>query len=228
MHILLTDRLSCPRCGPEFGLILLAHHIHDRRVLEGELGCANCRELFHVAGGVADLRWPPADGLADADAEATAAAAAEATLGPEPAFQLAAQLGITGGPGHVLLAGDAWVWARGLAKLLEDIEWVTAAPGARGLEEHEGVSRVVATPERLPFFGGTFRGVVLESEGAGAVTEAARILAPGARAVILDPEEGTRERLAEAGLEILAADASALVARRAVPGRSVASTSPPG
>ena len=24
MHLFLTDRLSCPRCGPEFGLILLA------------------------------------------------------------------------------------------------------------------------------------------------------------------------------------------------------------
>ena len=43
MHILLTDTLTCPRCGPDFGLILLAERIEGRRVMDGHLGCANCR-----------------------------------------------------------------------------------------------------------------------------------------------------------------------------------------
>ncbi len=30
MHLLLTDRLTCPRCGPDHGLILLAREIVDR------------------------------------------------------------------------------------------------------------------------------------------------------------------------------------------------------
>ena len=30
MQLLLTDRLSCPRCGPGFGLILLADRLADR------------------------------------------------------------------------------------------------------------------------------------------------------------------------------------------------------
>ena len=32
MHILLTDALTCPRCGPDFGLIVLAEGVEDRRV----------------------------------------------------------------------------------------------------------------------------------------------------------------------------------------------------
>ena len=38
MHILLTDLLFCPRCGPQHGLILLANRLEERRVLDGWLG----------------------------------------------------------------------------------------------------------------------------------------------------------------------------------------------
>lgn len=62
MHILLTDILSCPRCGPEFGLILLADRIEARRVLAGTLGCANCRSKYAIRDGVADLRAAPSAG----------------------------------------------------------------------------------------------------------------------------------------------------------------------
>lgn len=51
MHLLLTDILSCPRCGPEFGLILLADRIEARRVLAGILGCANCRSKYPIREG---------------------------------------------------------------------------------------------------------------------------------------------------------------------------------
>ena len=51
MHILLTDALTCPRCGPEHGLILLADAIEERRVVSGKLGCPNCRTTFPIAGG---------------------------------------------------------------------------------------------------------------------------------------------------------------------------------
>src|SRR5688500_18729002 len=56
MHILLTDLLTCPRCGPEFGLIVLSEGLEDRRVVEGRLGCANCRSSYPIRRGVADLR----------------------------------------------------------------------------------------------------------------------------------------------------------------------------
>ena len=59
MNIGLVDHLVCPRCGPPFGLVLLAHEVRDRRVSEGEFGCPNCRDRFPVEGGFADLRPPP-------------------------------------------------------------------------------------------------------------------------------------------------------------------------
>lgn len=59
MQLLLTDRLTCPRCGPTFGLILLADRMSDRRVRDGRLGCPNCRDSFPIVDGFADLRAPP-------------------------------------------------------------------------------------------------------------------------------------------------------------------------
>lgn len=66
MHILLTDILACPRCGPEFGLVLLADRVEDRRVLEGRLGCPNCREQYPIAGGGVDARLSAERGVAAA------------------------------------------------------------------------------------------------------------------------------------------------------------------
>ncbi len=59
MNIGLVDHLVCPRCGPPFGLVLLAHDVQDHRVRAGEFGCPNCRDRFPVEGGFADLRPPP-------------------------------------------------------------------------------------------------------------------------------------------------------------------------
>ena len=55
----LVDHLVCPRCGPPFGLVLLAIDVRDRRVHQGEFGCPNCRDRFPVTGGFGDLRPPP-------------------------------------------------------------------------------------------------------------------------------------------------------------------------
>jgi uncharacterized protein YbaR (Trm112 family) len=102
MHLSLTDILTCPRCGPEFTLVLLADRVEDRRVLDGSLGCANCRERYPVHDGFADLRPPPAGPLPDAGA------------GPRPgpqdeAYRLAALMGVTQGPGFVLVLGESVV-----------------------------------------------------------------------------------------------------------------------
>ena len=59
MNVSLTDHLVCPRCGPPFGLVLLARDVRDRRVRQGEFGCPNCRDGFPVVGGFGDLRPPP-------------------------------------------------------------------------------------------------------------------------------------------------------------------------
>lgn len=60
MDVGLSDLLTCPRCGPGYGLVLLPYEASDRRVRTGVLGCANCRERYPVEEGVADLRVPRA------------------------------------------------------------------------------------------------------------------------------------------------------------------------
>ena len=59
MYILLTDALTCPRCGPDFGLLVLADRMAERRVIEGALGCANCRSSYPIRNAAADLRVAP-------------------------------------------------------------------------------------------------------------------------------------------------------------------------
>jgi uncharacterized protein YbaR (Trm112 family) len=106
MHILLTDVVTCPRCGPEFGLIVLADRLEERRIVQGRLGCPNCREEFPINHGIADLRWPPVS-------PAPPAGGAGLTPLPEPlesdaerSYRLAALLGITGPSGPVVIVSD--------------------------------------------------------------------------------------------------------------------------
>lgn len=200
MHVLLTDRLSCPRCGPDFGLILLAESTRERRVLEGRMGCPNCRDRFPVHDGFGDLRAPPRSELtADAPPDPPDAEATE---------RLRALLGVAEGPGNLALVGDLAIHADGLAERTPEVEVVAVSPALQGLPERPGVSRVVARPG-LPFFSRTFRGVALAADAVDAfLAEAARVAAPGARVVVLDAPEATRERLESAGLRVLLDDPS--------------------
>src|SRR3954447_12829389 len=102
MHILLTDVLSCPRCGPAFGLVLLADRVEDRRVLEGRLGCPNCREQYPVVAGALDARLP-AERAGAADDAAGDAAATGGVDDAEAAVRLAALLGLAEVRGTVLV-----------------------------------------------------------------------------------------------------------------------------
>lgn len=218
MHILLTDTLSCPRCGPEFGLVLLAHRVEERRVLEGELGCPNCRVTYPVRGGFGDLRPPPRDPLPVA--EPAPPEDHEAPEDDEAAVRLGALLGLTGGPGGVVLVEAAARAAPALAAMIEEVRVVavesvrpaasTTPPGPGGAD----VSRI-ATGARLPFFSRTIRGVALEGgEGAAWIEEAARVVATGGRVVVVDAPPGARDRLESTGLAIVLDDAGVVVATR--------------
>lgn len=207
MNVLLTDRLACPRCGPDFGLILLAHRVQQRRVLDGVWGCSNCRDRFPVTDGFGDLRAPPrgpfppvTDPPVEPDVDGT--------------FRLAALLGVAEGPGTLVLAGGAAVHGNGLAGRVPGIEVVAVDPRLRWWSEVPGVSRIAAGPG-LPLRTFASRGCVLGVEvWPTLLDEGARILARGARLVILEPDDATAGRIAALGLEILARDERALVARR--------------
>jgi hypothetical protein len=205
VHLLVTDRATCARCGPGFGLILLADRVEERRVLEGELGCPNCRERYPIVGGWADLRPPPRGGLPPAPGPG-------ASSDPEEAFRLGALLGVEPGPGFLLLAGSAAGASERLAAMLEGIEVVALDPGLRHTPEVPGVSRV-EVGHGIPFRPATFRGVALEGDWIRThLEEAIRVLRPPGRLVLLRPGPGDAGRLEEAGMELFLVSGKAVVA----------------
>jgi hypothetical protein len=205
MHLLLTDRLTCPRCGPEHGLILLAKEIVDRRVLDGEVGCSNCREHFPVTDGFADLRWPrrsePAEGISPA---------------PDPplAVKVAALLGLTDGSGFILLAGRTTAAADALSTMLAGDEWIALGGHLREQVECPGISRMAASPDSLPLSTGGLRGAALDAGHAEWLPEVTRALAPGARVAVFDPPTDLSGVASALGLEVVLDAPEALVATR--------------
>lgn len=215
MHLLLTDRLSCPRCGPDFGLILLAERMVDRRVHEGTLGCPNCRDAFPVHGGFADVRAPPRGDLpegrgGDDPGSATETGSEES----EEASRIVALLGIREGPGTVVAVGRPVRLAAALAASVGELQVVAVDPDTRAWEDRAGVSRMAASPG-LPFFSRMLRGAVVDgTSGRALLFEAARVVAPMSRVVVVDADEEAVGVLEGAGLSILAAESGTVVAAR--------------
>jgi hypothetical protein len=196
----LSDVVTCPRCGPAFGLLLLADRVEDRRVYEASLGCANCRERFSVSRGYAALVEP---GTAGADDGTEAGISAEV---------LAALLGVTEGPALLLLAGPVARHAAALADLIAGSEIIAAWSPLAGEAERAGVSRFATPAGVLPFRSGSMRAVALPD--ARLIAEAARVAAVRARVVVLSGEEDVAHALRQAGLRVLARDERATVAER--------------
>jgi len=206
LNTTVTDRLACPRCGPAFGLILLAREVEDQRVLSGEFGCANCRERYPVVGGFGDFRPEPAPPLAmESDSEDPG------PDDPEGALRIAALLGVERGPGFLLLAGSPARQAERVAGMVEGIEVVALHAGLRGRVEVPGVSRCYAGG-RWPFFSGLFRGTALGAQVAEAhLDEALRVTAPGGRLVVELSEWGITEGAGPSLLEKLRAQTRELL-----------------
>ena len=212
MHLLLTDRLTCPRCGPRFGLILRADELADRRVRSGVLGCPNCREAYPIVDGAGDLRPEPRTELPAAEpaepATDEAITAARALLG------LGGEIGLTPGVAQVVLTEGVADLASGLAAHLPDLEVVVVSALARSIESGEGWSRMV-TRDVLPFQEATVRGVLLRGDEAERwLAAAARIVAPRSRVVVLDPGSDVARRLEGAGLVVRLDAPEAAVAER--------------
>src|SRR4051812_46101445 len=208
MYILLTDILACPRCGPEHGLVLLADRIDERRVIEGRLGCPNCREQYPIHHGVLDVRTagdaspspsPSPDEADDGDAEA--------------AVRLAALMGLADARGTVLVAGPGAALANAIAGIVPEGEVVAFTAGPPGGEERAGVSRMVGGG-RFPFRDATLRGVALTGGGDdAALMEGLRVLQPGARLVVENAAPGTAERIAAMGAQVMLDQEGTIVAR---------------
>lgn len=215
MHVLLTDLLTCPRCGPSFGLILLSREMRDRRVLEGFLGCANCRERWPIRGGFGEFRAPLGMNAEQGAGEAAVSAEDAGEEEEGESIRIAALLGVTEGPAWVLLAGPAAGRASQVARLVEQLEVVAADQGLEQEPELPGVSRI-AVAGRLPFYNARLHGVWLSGAQADELLEeGARALSPLGRLVLEPAPSDVEARLAAAGLRVVARKGETLVAARA-------------
>lgn len=207
MQLGLTDRIACPRCGPDFGLILLAEEISHRRVLEGELGCSNCRGTYPVRTGYADLRVAPR-----ATPSSNPSVVDPSSSDPDETLRLGALLGVTEGPGTLLVRGPSTRHAKKLAELIGGIEVVVMGGELTDDLESEGVSRIIAHG-RIPFYSDTFRGILLSGQiEEGDLEEAARSVAPSGRIVLLHAPDGTAGQAEGLGLRVLLKEDGVLVA----------------
>ena len=151
----------------------------------------------------------------------------EAPTSP-PAMEVAALLGLAEGAGSVALIGDIAGHATALAALVPGVEFIGIAPGLRGWEEGEGVSRLNAGAS-LPFSSGSLRGVGLfapEAQSAETpvveapvveapvASELARVLVPSGRIVVWGAVREWEKALRSEGLEVLASEETAVVVKR--------------
>lgn len=206
MHILVTDVVSCPRCGPDFGLIVLADLLENRRILEGRLGCGNCREEYAVHEGVADLRVPgatsPSSGGVDASS-VIGGAREPAGYGAERAYRLAALLGVTGPAGPVVVVTAEAAVVAEVQRQLPDAGVIGVSGQAPAGAGEAGLGWLL-TAAAIPFRSRSLGGVALAlADPFPLLDEALRCLAPGARLVIDPaPREAGRELLRR-GAEVL-------------------------
>jgi uncharacterized protein YbaR (Trm112 family) len=215
MHIQLTDILTCPVCGPAFGLIVRADRIVERRVREGVLGCPNCRRQYPIVDGVARLAANGQDATADAIEQPPMR---PDMSDPDEAVRIAALLGLgqeAGRPsGFVALVGRAAGRARAVAALVEGQEFVAVDANAAGLDDSDRVSRV-ATDAALPFYDAKLRAIWLGGDASDMLLEdATRALHPLGRLVLEPSPADAHARLAARGLHVLAHERETLVATR--------------
>lgn len=215
MDVGLSDLLTCPRCGPTYGLVLLPTEAADRRVRSGVLGCANCRERWEIADGVADLREFDFDFDFESDFDTGFDADAETE---SPAVRLAGLMGLAEAQGTVLVAGPGAEHAGALTRLVEGIEVVAVPTPGTGIggtpAASSGVSPMRVT-RVLPFRTGGLRGVALTGGAVGLLLEeGARVLGREGRLVVDPSPADAASRVEAGGLRVVAEEGGVLVATR--------------
>ncbi|MDP2498763.1 MAG: Trm112 family protein [Candidatus Palauibacterales bacterium] len=210
MQIELSEILTCPDCRSPQGLIVLVDELDDEgRVRDGDLGCSRCQRRYPIRDGVVDLLGGGGSGEPERVAEGDGGR-------PSPR-ELAAEIGglldLRSASGPVVLGHGLAPAAGPLAGLLEGVSLLALAEEA-GDGAADSWTLVLAPAGRLPLLPGKAEGVALWKPGAGALEDARRALSPGGRLALLRPDEDARRDLEGSGLEVLASEERAAVARR--------------
>jgi uncharacterized protein YbaR (Trm112 family) len=209
MHLSLSDLLTCPRCGPDHGLVLMPEAVRDRRVETGVLGCPNCRERYAIRGGVAELGV--LEGVTEPGVHASAGWNG-GWDGEEWAARLGGLLGLDGvGRGVVLVGGPASAGAHRLEGLVDGVEVVVMWRGEAG---GGGVRVGAGVGVGLPFRSGSMRGVALTGWATSLAEDGLRVLGPGARLLLEPAGGGVREWVAAAGPTVVLDEGETLVVMR--------------
>lgn len=210
MNPQLTERMICPRCGPGFGLVLRADQVEQGRVLDGFLGCSNCRVLYPVARGVADLRHPP---RSRSHRRARTVPPPTSRDASEPdTLRLAAMIGVARGPALIAVAGSLAGRASELASLLPGVEVVAVASRFHS-SPPSGATHLMAS-ERLPLRDGSLAGIALAGSWAELLLkDGLRCLARSGRIVLVGASPKGEKAFHGQDLTVLADEAGVLVGR---------------
>lgn len=216
MQIELSEVLTCPDCRSPQGLIVLVDELDDEgRVRQGGLGCSRCQRRYPIRDGVVDLLAGVGGGEGPVPGNGGGASPEEL------AVEIGGLLDLRSASGPVVLGHGLASAAGRLAGVVEGVS-VLALAGESGAASGAGPGErsvapftlVLAPAGRLPLLHGKVAGVALWKCGAEALEDARRALSPGGRLALLRPDGDVRRELESSGLEVLASEERAAVARR--------------
>jgi uncharacterized protein YbaR (Trm112 family) len=200
----LTDLLTCPRCGPAHGLVLLVEEVEERRVSSGWLGCPNCRNDYPVVDFVADLR-------VESEAEDTSR---PAFVDDELPLKIMALSGLAEGRGYLLLGERLAHAASAIADIAPEIEVIAIAGSTGDLAGRSGVNAVICDAG-FPLAERQVGCVAIAPAGdAELVADAARRVSAEGRLLLFDATEDDIEEAKRSGFSVLAAENNTAVAKR--------------
>lgn len=204
MFFELTDLLTCPRCGPSFGLVLLVDQVEERRVRRGWLGCPNCRHDYPIENGAADLRRDPE----------TPGSSRPVFDDEELALKIVALSGLADERGYLLLDERLAHSAVAVTELAPELEVVVVRSTRDDSAEQRGISRILSDAQ-FPLVEYGLHGVAI-APGADLelVAAAARHVKKGGRLVLFDAGAVDLDEVERTGLTVVAAERGTAVAER--------------
>lgn len=204
MRLELTEVLACPRCGPDHGLIAFVDQMDGRRIVAGRLDCPSCEKRNPIRDGVVYLCGSNSEDLRVSTCVPTDSGLADLA---------SALLGTPNGP-EIILVGPGLASE---AALLADMRPLASvlAYGEPLTQQHDRVHWIVpGSGAPLPVRSARLHGAVMVGVDSIDPAEAARVLAPECRLVILTPGPETPAFLPGASVRELAADSRAWVGVR--------------